>query len=183
MAYPRKLSREKVLQGGLELLCAEGMGRLSMRNLAAHLGVRPSSLYRHIKDRDALLDALEEEATVGLHRALEAATLNKSPEDAFDAAGLAYYNYATENAELYALLLRDEQVYSAAPGAGKDVWNCVLAIVGRVSGNPDDTAGAVAFWSLLHGFIALERGGRFGPSGAKGGLVRGLESLRRGLAP
>ena len=53
-----RLSRERVLTGALELADAEGLDALSFRRLAAHLGVTPMALYRHVESKEALLDGL-----------------------------------------------------------------------------------------------------------------------------
>lgn len=181
MPYPAKLSAETILEAALSLLRETGVEALSMRALAQRLTVRPSSLYRYYADRDALLGALETQATQELYAVMKSAAEGKDPQEAFLEAGTAYYAYAREQPQLYALLLRDGQVYTAEPGAGKALWDEVLHIVGAVTGDPDDTAATVAFWAFLHGFIALERAGRFGPSGPKGGLERGLRALLVGL--
>ena len=55
---PPKLSREAILAAALDLLDREGADALTMRRLAAQLGVEAMSLYRHVADRAALLAAL-----------------------------------------------------------------------------------------------------------------------------
>jgi len=52
------LSREKVLEAALALADAQGLEALSYRRLAGRLGVTPMALYRHVGDRDALLDGI-----------------------------------------------------------------------------------------------------------------------------
>ncbi|MFF4597123.1 TetR/AcrR family transcriptional regulator C-terminal domain-containing protein [Amycolatopsis sp. CA-161197] len=52
------LTREKVLDEALALVDADGMGALSMRKLAARLGVEAMSLYNHVKNKGDLLDGL-----------------------------------------------------------------------------------------------------------------------------
>ncbi|WP_436532464.1 TetR/AcrR family transcriptional regulator C-terminal domain-containing protein [Actinoplanes sp. HUAS TT8] len=52
------LSREKVLDAALDLIDAHGLPALSMRKLGAQLGVEAMSLYRHVPNKDALLDGL-----------------------------------------------------------------------------------------------------------------------------
>lgn len=54
------LSRERVVTGAVELADAHGLDALTMRSLAADLGVRPMSLYRHVADKGELLDAMVE---------------------------------------------------------------------------------------------------------------------------
>lgn len=152
-----------------------------MRPLAESLGVRPSSLYRYYAEREALLEALEAHATHALHGAILEAVEGRSARAGFLAAAHAYRAYARTEPHLYALLLRERAPYVAKPGPGRDLWNTLLALVGGVTGDPDDTAAVVAFWAYVHGFVGLERSGQFGSSGPKGGFERGLGALLTGL--
>jgi TetR/AcrR family transcriptional regulator, tetracycline repressor protein len=52
------LSRERVCREALALVDEEGLDALSMRRLGARLGVEAMSLYRHVRDKDDLLDAI-----------------------------------------------------------------------------------------------------------------------------
>jgi AcrR family transcriptional regulator len=52
------LSRARVCQEALALVDAEGPEALSMRRLGARLGVEAMSLYRHVRDKADLIDAL-----------------------------------------------------------------------------------------------------------------------------
>lgn len=54
----RTLDRAKVVAAALDLADADGLDGLSMRKLATALGVTPMSLYNHVADRDALIDAM-----------------------------------------------------------------------------------------------------------------------------
>ena len=52
------LSRELVLAAASRIADAEGVDHLTMRRLAAELGVLPNALYTYVPDKEALLDAL-----------------------------------------------------------------------------------------------------------------------------
>ena len=52
------LTRERILAAGLELLERSPDSELSMRGLAAELGTAPMSLYRHVENREDLLDGI-----------------------------------------------------------------------------------------------------------------------------
>ncbi|MGH3310993.1 MAG: TetR/AcrR family transcriptional regulator [Streptomyces sp.] len=60
MARPRSplLSRARIRDTALDLIDAEGMDALSMRNLALRLDVKAASLYSHFPTKDAVLDAV-----------------------------------------------------------------------------------------------------------------------------
>jgi AcrR family transcriptional regulator len=52
------LNRERVLRAAVELADREGVDGLSMRRLAAELGVVPMALYKHVANKDELLDGM-----------------------------------------------------------------------------------------------------------------------------
>jgi AcrR family transcriptional regulator len=57
-AFREPLSRERVLVAAVALADAEGIQALTMRRLAADLGVEAMSLYYHVPGKEALLDGL-----------------------------------------------------------------------------------------------------------------------------
>jgi TetR/AcrR family tetracycline transcriptional repressor len=54
------LSRDQVLDHALQILEAEGVERLTIRGLAAKLGVAVTAIYWHVGDKQALLDGVAE---------------------------------------------------------------------------------------------------------------------------
>jgi AcrR family transcriptional regulator len=56
----RGLTREEVLDATLALADEQGVDAVSMRAVARRLDVTPMALYRHVGDKQALLDALVE---------------------------------------------------------------------------------------------------------------------------
>ncbi len=52
------LSRERVLEAAVELADRDGAEALSMRRLAAELGVVPMALYKHVANKEELLDGM-----------------------------------------------------------------------------------------------------------------------------
>lgn len=61
-APPRTpLDRQRVLAAALALVDAEGLDALSMRRLGAELGVEAMSIYKHVANKDALLDGIVEQ--------------------------------------------------------------------------------------------------------------------------
>jgi AcrR family transcriptional regulator len=58
-AEPRnRLSRERVLRAAMTQADAAGLEALSMRKLAEQLDVAPMALYRHVANRDDLIDGM-----------------------------------------------------------------------------------------------------------------------------
>ena len=60
------LSRELVLAAARRIADEEGVDRLTMRRLAAELGVLPNALYTYVPDKEALLDALLDDLLAGI---------------------------------------------------------------------------------------------------------------------
>lgn len=54
----RPLSTERVVEAALRLIDREGVGALSMRRLGALLRVEAMSLYKHVPDKSALVEAV-----------------------------------------------------------------------------------------------------------------------------
>jgi TetR/AcrR family transcriptional regulator, tetracycline repressor protein len=64
--YRKQLSRQVLVREALSLLDSDGLDALTMRNLADRLGVVPNALYRHVKDKDDLLDGVLDEAVASV---------------------------------------------------------------------------------------------------------------------
>ena len=54
----RALTRERVVAEALTIIAADGAQALSMRALAARLGVVPGALYRHVRGKEQLYDLI-----------------------------------------------------------------------------------------------------------------------------
>ena len=50
------LARDDIIEAAVKIVAAGGYEAMTIRSLAAELGVAPMSLYRHIRDKDDLLD-------------------------------------------------------------------------------------------------------------------------------
>ena len=67
----RRLSREAVVERAIEIGTADGLEAVSLRRLAQEFGVTPMALYRHVGDKQGLINAMTEvvlegiDATVG----------------------------------------------------------------------------------------------------------------------
>jgi len=66
------LSRQRLLAAAMELADAEGISAITMRRLAADLGVEAMSLYHHVPGKERLLDGLTETVLVEINDAVSA---------------------------------------------------------------------------------------------------------------
>src|SRR5262252_9044984 len=58
--HHRGLSRHAIVERALDLGDAEGLEAVTLRRLATELGVTPMALYRHVKDKQDLVNAMYE---------------------------------------------------------------------------------------------------------------------------
>jgi AcrR family transcriptional regulator len=177
MAYPKFLSSEEILKTAVHLVEHGDGDGLSLRAVAAELGVKAPSLYRYFADKEALEIVVAEEILSVMLVEFCIAFATADPATRFRKMTDAYLRFARERFPLYAFVMQNRHPERYGSGAGKAVWNLLLEAASGVSGQQDDTAAAVATWAFLHGYATLEHSGAFGPSGPKGGLERGIEAF------
>ena len=85
------LTREAVVARALEIGNAEGLDAVSLRRLAQELGVTPMALYRHVRDKQDLINAMTEvvlegmDATVGFRPGMTWSERLRSAIDSYKA--------------------------------------------------------------------------------------------------
>jgi AcrR family transcriptional regulator len=179
MAHPKLLSSSDILKTAVHLVEHGDADGLSLRAVAAELGVKAPSLYRYFPDKDALEVAVAEEILTVMLGELRTASVTGDADSRFRTMTDTYLRFARDRFPLYAFVMQNRHPERYGSGAGKAVWNLLLEAASGVSGQPDDTPAAVATWAFLHGYATLEHSGAFGPSGPKGGLERGIEAFLR----
>ena len=156
----------------LELLEEEGPDGLSMRKLAERLGIRASSIYKHLPDKKALEAAIisvgfEEQAA-----AFEAAVAG--PADPLGAIARAYREFARRHPHLYRLMTEHELDRDRLSLGVED--RAARPLVAAVAGDPDL---ARAAWAFAHGMTILELDRRFPPdANLDAAWACGLEAFR-----
>jgi AcrR family transcriptional regulator len=177
MAYPKLLSSAEILRTTVHIMEHGHADGISLRAVASALGVKAPSLYRYFPDKDALELAVADEALRAMLAELQIAAKITDPESRFRETAEAYLRFARERFPLYSFIVQNRIPGAYGSEVAKAVWNLLLEAASGVSGQPDDTAAAVATWSFLHGYATLEHFGAFGVSGPKGGLERGVEAF------
>lgn len=95
-----------------------GAAQLSLRAVAAALGMSPAGLYRYYDSREALLTALIAEGFDALADAVTRARDAAPADDAFRAALLAFRDWAVAHPQEFGLLYGDPVPGYAAPDGG-----------------------------------------------------------------
>jgi AcrR family transcriptional regulator len=149
---------------------------MSLRSLAASLGVAPNALYRYFADRAALEAAMSAESARQLKSVLKRAARHREPEEAVRSMALAYVRFARESPHLYGLLMTPCTPSEEDAESHQDLWNFVVDQVALISTQSRAREAAVALWALLHGTVALEAAQVFGEEKPFSGFDFGLEA-------
>lgn len=157
--------RERIMQASVELIREQGLGALSMREVARRAGVSHQAPYHHFADRQAILSAIAEQGFDLLRDRVIAATTDKSGAllDRIMAAGEAYIGFAFEHREHFRVMFRPELVDNSQPdlkNAGDRACGIFYEVVCQTvaAGLPADVSEDALFvlcWSVGHGFACL----------------------------
>jgi AcrR family transcriptional regulator len=174
MSAPAPSSRRaQIVDAARRLLEEQGPEALSMRNVAAEIGIRAPSLYEHVADKRALESAIIaaglREQAVALTEALHASA------DPLVAMTGAWRGWALAHPHVYRLIyVRDlDREDSAVAGAERSAAEPMWELCGG------DVVAARVIWAFSHGMVQLELSDRF-PPGNDVVLLwdRGLDALR-----
>ena len=103
----RSRTRDEILDAAWELCREHGLAQLSLRELAAEVGMRAPSLYSYFESKDAIYDAMFAQ---GQHQLAEhmAPVYDEPPTDrqAFRAGARAFFTFSVEDPIRYQLLFQ-----------------------------------------------------------------------------
>ena len=105
--------RERIVQASIELIEEQGLGALSMREVARRAGVSHQAPYYHFQDREAILGAIAEQGFRMLRDQVAAAmpaARGGAPQASIMAAGEAYIRFAFTHPSYFRVMFRRELV-------------------------------------------------------------------------
>ena len=182
MSYPKKLSREAIIEAALAHIEAHGVDALSMRTLAADLGVAPNALYRYFPSKTDLSFALSDEAGRILLTDLQAAAQGLSALDAVRATAQIYLQFARTRPALYAIKMSHCKSGGEEPPSHGQVWAFVLSFTEGLDTPWDREDLALSLWAALHGLVELDRADMLDGRDVQATLNVMLDVLLAGLA-
>ncbi|WP_193611911.1 TetR/AcrR family transcriptional regulator [Nocardioides lijunqiniae] len=151
MPAPERTSLADIVAAGCDLLEGGGRAHVTMQAVAQRVGVRAPSLYKRVRDRDALLRLV---ATAHIDRLVE----RLDPADT-TIAGVArtFRAYAQEQPEGFRLILSSIADAESLARATSAILQAAEALVGPAEAL--DAARLVTAWTT--GFITMELAGAF----------------------
>ncbi|MEV5972195.1 WHG domain-containing protein [Streptomyces sp. NPDC051921] len=165
MAARVGLTAERLVRAAADLADELGFDQVTVSVLARHFGVKPASLYSHVKNSDDLrtrvaLLALEEMADQGA-----AALAGRAGRDALAAFAEVYRDYARSHPGRYAAARLPLSPEAAAASAGPRHARMMRAILhGYDLAEPEGTHAVRLLGSVFHGYADLELSGAFSHS-------------------
>jgi AcrR family transcriptional regulator len=158
------LSETLVVEEGERIADEVGLSSLTLAALAARLGVRQPSLYKHIAGTDGLRRGIALRAKNELADVLRRAAVGRARGGAITAIAQAYRAWAIEHPGRYAAAQR-----APLPGdvddeiASGNVVRVVADVMAGYELRDDDAIDAIrALRAALHGFVTLEADHGFG---------------------
>jgi len=144
----------------LETTPPEGV---TLKSLAARLGVSQPAPYRHFKNREAVLAAVAADGFERFGAALVAARAAGPPESAFERACLAYLAFGRSNMGVYRQMfssrMAQEERNPELDAASQASFDFLLKEVARIAPAGRVPLLALWVWSTLHGLVMLEAEG------------------------
>jgi AcrR family transcriptional regulator len=175
VAYHHGDLRRALLDATLEILRRDGLGAVSLREVARAAGVSHNAPYRHFSSREALLAGVATEGFGRLRARLEAAG------GSLAAMGEAYLAFAVAERPCFLLMFGSTLCKADFPDLAAAATKALLALDRVASGrsdsggNPTDPrsieAGTLRAWAIVHGFAHLVADGQLSPEAASRALV------------
>lgn len=149
--------RAAILDRALAIIADDGVDALSLRSVAAELGVSHAAPRHHFPNRRALLTAI---AAFGYAELGGRTAAIRDAGGAFLEVGIAYVQFAIENPAAFSVMF-DPTLYDSTDPELAQASARTLALLRETAAthHPDAEATALAGWSLVHGFAALALSG------------------------
>lgn len=163
-------TRDRILTAARALFDAEGEAGLSMRRIAAAVGITPMAIYRHYADKDALKNALMLDG-MAAWEARVAAITEKTAQGWMTAVGEAYLDFALSEPRRHeAAFLLSASAARRYPGdfaeGRSPVMRQMMEHIARAQQEglllpvpPLEIA--LSFAALTQGLVSMHRAGRF----------------------
>ncbi|EHR61943.1 TetR/AcrR family transcriptional regulator [Saccharomonospora cyanea] len=155
--------RRAVIDAAVEVIARDGIGAISLRELARRAGVSHAAPAHHFKDKAGLLTAIAIEGFEMLADSLEEA-LNTASLPLLE-LGTRYVRFAVEHPGHFEVMYhpdvyhRDDPELLAARLWTRRVFRAGVSPMPRNQHEEAVRSGVLAVWSVAHGFATLLRSG------------------------
>jgi AcrR family transcriptional regulator len=159
---PARTSLEDIVSAGRSLLEREGPDAVTMLAVAQQVGVKAPSLYKRLRDRNALLAAIATATAEELGAEIAAKASGRNPVATLRAIAHAYRAYALAHPRSVELLFADLPADARpTPETNAAVAAPIVEAAGRVAGPEHALEAARLVTAFARGFTSMETAGAF----------------------
>lgn len=193
-AYHHGDLKAALVEAAVDIVRTEGADALTLRAVAARVGVSATAPYRHFADRRALVAAVAEVGFRKLQEAMLEAVQSGGGREGMKQVAMAYVRFGHENAAEYRVMFGPEVAVTDELPSLRQTGRGVLGFVAEgfsrlqqagLIGPGDPWLMAVATWATLHGLVMLSLDGQ--TAGVAPSLEAVVEEAARimmfGMAP
>jgi AcrR family transcriptional regulator len=164
-------TRARILSEAQEVVTEQGASAVTMRGVAARVGVTPMALYRHFPNREALLGAIVEAAQATFLHHLQRAMAEPTAAGRLFASGQQYLAFALGHPRRYAVLFMEVQTMAPTAAPADRSWQNAATfrfLVDRIRDCADEGVlrvddpeeAALTVWAHVHGLVSLYLAGK-----------------------
>lgn len=178
------LDKETVLQMTADMADKEGLSSVTLKELANRLGIRPPSLYNHVKGLDDLRNSLMLYGWKQLENEITVAAIGKSGDEAVKAMCKAYVNYATKHPGVFDAMQWYNQCSSdKAMQTTEGLVRVIFQVLSSYELDEEHMVHTVRMLrSFLQGFVSINNNGGFGnPVSVQKSFDLSVEIFLKGL--
>lgn len=156
------LTREAIAKAARDILVAEGLHAVSLRRVAASLGVTAPALYAHVVDKRDLLQGIVEREIDSLMERFG----DQRHDNAYDqlrSMAISYVDYGLQNPDLFRAMFLFRPELTAEPRAdqpalGSKIHEAFLSVVRQAQSagtldTDDAELAALTIWTTAHGVV------------------------------
>jgi AcrR family transcriptional regulator len=165
----REELRGQIVAAARQIVLTEGYRALTMRRIAEAVEYSPAAIYQYFESRDGIARALMSDGFAQLATDFEPLRAIADPRERLEAVAHAYIRFGLEHGETYRLMFMEDpeitkSLLETSGGDDDPGVRCYMALIepvarlqqsGALARDLDVQAVADAFWSALHGFVAL----------------------------
>ena len=161
MPTPSRTSVEDIIASARRILEADGLDGLTMHRVAADVGVRAPSLYKHVRSRNDLVRLVTEDVARQLAQAITSAS-SADPAEDLPALASAYRGFAHAHPRAYSLVFGPlPDAWRPDLGSLAPANEAMLRTAGRLAGTEHALEAARLVVAWAHGFVSMELAGAF----------------------
>lgn len=160
-------TKERVLEAAREIYLRDGLQGLSMRKVAAEVGISATAIYRHFEDKEAMLMSVVAQGSHLFFHYLSRGLSGKNAKDRLELSGTGYFDFAMDHPGYYRTLFmsstEDIGLERLKGQSGEDFAPTFQYLVDRVRecieegvlAKGDSENIALIIWAGCHGLVSL----------------------------